>query len=195
MVIGGNMEKKEFQKIVRARLKDEGFTVKGNYAHKILDGDYLIGVEMDHHPFCKGYFINFGVIYLPDERKYPPFQGFCDWRSWFDFTKDPHDDLWKYSLEDYAIGEGIYDESVLVNYFEYEIRNEKDLCKQIDINIQRKLSLVYDKEFVLKLYQRETDLLARLPEWTVAKILDLYDIDRYKIKSYRKSNGFTKYDF
>ena len=189
------MEKKEFQKIVRARLKKEGFVVKGNYAHKILDDDYLVGVELEHHPFCKGYFINYCVIYLPDERKYPPFQGFCDWDDHFDFTKNPEDNLNNYPLEENTVRDKVYDEDALVRYFEYDIRTPDDLIPQLDINIRRKLSLVYDKEFVLRIYQRYTDWLADLPECTVAKILDLYDIDRDKINSYRKSNGFTKYDF
>ena len=189
------MEKKEFQKIVRARLKKEGFTVKGNYAHKILDDDYLIGVDMDHHPFCKGYFINYGVIYLPDSIKFPPYKGFCDWDNHFDFTKNPEDDLNDYPLEENAVGEIAYNETSLERFFEYDICSAENLIVQLDINILRKLSLVNDKEFVLKIYQRNTDWLARLPECTVAKILDLYDIDRYKINSYRKSNGFTKYDF
>ncbi|MBQ3128700.1 MAG: hypothetical protein IJC13_06655 [Clostridia bacterium] len=189
------MEKKEFQKIVRTRLKKEGFMVKGNYAHKILDDDYLIGVEMDHHPFCKGYFIYYGVIYLPDDIKFPPFKGFFDWRNRFDFTKDPKDDLNNYPLEEHINGFIDYDEDSLERYFEYDIRTGEDLAIQLDINIKKKLSSVYDKEFALNIYRDNTDSLARLPELTVAKILDLYDIDRDKINSYRKSKGFTKYDF
>ena len=80
-------------------------------------------------------------------------------------------------------------------FFEYDIRSAENFIVQLDINILHKLSLVRVKEFVLKIYQRNTDWLARLTECTVAKILDLYDIDRDKNNSYRKSNGFIKYDF
>lgn len=65
-------------------------------------------------------------------------------------------------------------------FFEYDIRSAENFIVQLDINILHKLSLISDKEFVLKIYQRNTDWLARLTECTVAKILDLYDIDRDK---------------
>ena len=74
--IGDGMEKKMFQKIVKDRLKIEGFKIKGNNSYKLLGKDYLIGVMLDHNPYCRGYFIEYGVVYLPDESKFP-FQGFC----------------------------------------------------------------------------------------------------------------------
>lgn len=69
------MDKKEVQKVIRDKMRVLGFRSKGNCFHKIIDDDYVIGIYLDHHPFCKGYYIEYGAIYLPDDTKMP-FKGF-----------------------------------------------------------------------------------------------------------------------
>ena len=134
--MGESMEKKEFQKTVKDKLKSIGFTVKGNNAYKILDADYLIGVSLDHNPYCKGYFIEYGVVYLPDEKKIP-FKGFFDWDDRFLFTREADADLGKYQIQEME-----YDEDELTECFEYEARMPDELMTQLEINIQRKLVLL-----------------------------------------------------
>lgn len=141
------MEKKEFQKIVKDKMKKLGFQSRRNNYYKIVDDDYLIGVSLDHHPFCKGYFVEFGVIYLPDEEKLP-FDGWYDWNAWFVFAKMPEDDLRKYHIENLDV-----DDDDLVDYFEYDIRSMEELNKALDLNIEKRLSLIYDKQYVLKYYR------------------------------------------
>ena len=69
---------------------------------------------MDHYPFCKGYFIDYGVIYLPDEEKLL-FWGWCDWSASFLLTEASEDDLTKYHIEDMDITDLLYRENFCKN--------------------------------------------------------------------------------
>ncbi len=183
------MEKKEVQKIVKEKLKSIGFTVKGNVCHKIIDDDYLVGVWLDHDPYSKGYFIEYGAVYLPDEDKIP-FNGFCDWDDRFLFTQEPGADLEKYPIQEIE-----YDEDEITECFDYIERTSEDLTNQLEINIQKKLALLDDKEYVLKYYLNNLDLLARLPENTLKKLLGLYCYDRAEINRLRSQWGYDKFVF
>lgn len=178
------MEKKEFQKIVRDKMKVLGFRSRGNNHYKVLDDDYLIGVSLDHHPFCKGYFIDYGVIYLPDEEKLP-FWGWCDWSASFLFTETPEDDLTKYHIEDMDITD-----EYLVAYFEYDIRSKEELDRALDINIEKRLLPLIGKQFVLKYYQKHMRELVDLPLNTVNKLISLGGYDRNAVYHLRRERGF-----
>ena len=183
------MEKKMFQKIVKDRLKIEGLKIKGNNSYKLLGKDYLIGVMLDHDPYCRGYFIEYGVVYLPDESKFP-FQGFCDWDDRFLFTKEVNG-----KLEQFQIDELEYDEETLTECFEYEDRTAEDLSNQLEINIQKKLAPLKDREFVLRYYSNNLLMLAVLPDRTIEKLLNLYNYDRTEINRLRRERGYSKFDF
>ena len=192
---GGNMEKKEFQKIVKDRLKIEGFRTKGNLAYKLIDEDYLIGVMLDHNPFCKGYFIEYGALYLPDDLCFPtdrsfPYQGYCDWDDRFIFTTDADIDLGGLRFEEMCW----IKEEKLTQCFEYDIRTSEELIEQLDINIQRKLKLLEDKTYVLEYYKNNVDsFFIHKPMRTIEKLLNLYDFDREEV--YRKRKAWeTMYD-
>lgn len=183
------MEKRDFQKIVKSYFKGKGFQFKGNNGYKILNDDYLIGVSLDHNPYCKGYFIEYGVVFLPDEKKFP-FKVFFDWDDRFLFTKSSNDDLGKCQINEIQ-----YDEDKLTECFEYYDRTEDDLLKQLDINNELKINALRDKEFVLKDYDKQLEALASLPEDTIEKLLDLYKFDRSEINRLRKQWGYDKCDF
>ena len=184
------MKKSEFQKIVKNKLTELGFINNGINFHKIIDDDYLVGVCLDHNPYCKGYFIEFGVIYLPDEKKLP-FDGFWDWDCTFLFTVDPCDDLKKYDLEELWS----HNDS-LTECFEYDIRTPEDLEYQLDLNLQKRLSVLDDKTFVLEYYHKNLDELIRLPVATISKLLNHYEYDREQVNTLRKEAGcYTKCDF
>ena len=176
--IGGkHLEKKEFQKIVKEKLKELGFKSKGNYHHKIIDGDYLIGVHMEHHSFCKGYFIASGVIYFPDEEM-TSFTGCFDYDQPFYFTKTAEDDLNSYDLEGW---DDQYEDD-LVDYFEYDVRSKEDLERQLDINIQRRMGKFYDKEYVFKrLHNDLEDLATLLDDSIVEKFIRIGDFTESEI--------------
>ena len=183
------MKKNDFQRIVKIFFKEKGFIFKGNNGYKILSNDYLIGISLDHNPYCKGYFIEYGAVFLPDEKKYP-FRGFFDWDDRFLFTKGLNEDLKKY-----PINETEYDEDKLTECFEYCDRTEDDLLKQLYVNSELKLNALLDKGFVLKSYANQIEVLARLPECTIEKLLKLYEFDTRKINQFREQWGYDKYDF
>lgn len=179
------MEKKEVQRMMRDKMKALGFQAKGNSYYKIVDNDYLIGVYLDHHPFCKGYFFEAGAVYLPDEGKMP-FDGCFDYDERFVFTKTPEEDLNSYDLEGWD--DSTSDE--LLDYFEYGQRSKEELDKQLDINIQRRLNKFYDKEYIFNQFRDDLMLLVDLPEATVNKIVQRGNFDEEKIYELRKELGY-----
>ncbi len=184
-----SMEKGDFQKIVKNYFKEKGFRFKGNNGYKLIDDDYLIGVSLDHNPYCEGYFIEYGVVFLPDDKKFP-FKGFFDWDDRFLFTKSSNID-W----EKYQIIENQYDEDLLSECFEYCGRTENDLLEQLNVNNKLKINALLDKEFVLKDYAKQLDVFSRLPEYTIEKLLKIYKFDRSEISRLRKQWGYDKCDF
>lgn len=184
------MEKKEFQKIVKKVLKEIGFQFKGNNAHKICGDDYLLGICLEHHSYHKAYAIEFGVVYLPDDNKVP-FRGWFDWHNQFLFTKKAEDDIEKYKIEVFAD----YEEEYLIDYFEYEERGGEELIEQIKSNIDRRMKVILEKEYVLEYYAKHIEVFARLPICTIEKLIKLYDFDRKHINRLRQQWGYDKFDF
>lgn len=183
------MDKKEFQKIFKEKFKLMGFTIKGNVGYKLLEDDYLIGVSLDHNPYSQGYFIEYGVVYLPDKDKIP-FRGLYDWEDRFLFTQEANADLAKYQIQEME-----YDEEKLTECFEYGARTSEDFISELEINIQKKLMLLDDREYVLKYYMDNFDMLAVLPQNTLKKLLSLYCYNRDEINRLRKQWGYELYDF
>lgn len=181
------MEKKEFQKIARDKLKSEGFRVRGNYCYKRIDEDYLVFITLDHSPYHRGYYIEYGGLYSREE--IPPWWD-SDWNERFLFTENPDDDLEKYNIENLR-----YMTDGLVECFEYENREPEDFLRQLDINLKKKLVLIEDKEFILSYYRENINELARFPDDDILKLLRYCDFDRDEINAYRKKWGYPKYDF
>ena len=44
------MDKKDFQNLFKAYMKERGFKIKGNCAYQFIDDQYIIGIYLDHHP-------------------------------------------------------------------------------------------------------------------------------------------------
>ena len=111
------MEKKEFQSLFKAYMKERGFKVKGNCVYQFVDDQYIIVVHLDHHPYTKGYFIEYGAIYEPDaEQRQKKSLQKTDFGSFFLFTTDSNDDLNQYPIENLNCR---VDSKILTNYFEY----------------------------------------------------------------------------
>lgn len=183
------MEKKDFQKLFRNYMKAKGFQVKGNYSHKFLGDDYLIGVWLDHHPFLKAYFVEYGVIYAPDEKRLP-FSGWCDWTARFQFAANPDEDLRDYPIEDMDK----WLRPQVIDWFEYDTRTERDFINSLDVNVEKRLAPVYDKEYVLDQYRRNWILFRMIPYKTLHKISTLAGLDTSKVIEFRDSNRKTWVD-
>ena len=178
------MEKKEFQKLFKDYMKSKGFTIKGSRTYKFLDDNYLVGVRLDHHPFTRGYFIEYGVRYFPDNNKNPFDRG--DWSFCFWFTANPGDDLNKYDLGDLDKN---CDRTKVVDWFEYDELTEEDFLKQMDINMEKRFASVYDKEFVLNLYRNDWIYFRLIPYDTVRKICSMIGLDAEEVILFR--DGYT----
>ncbi|MBR2315084.1 MAG: hypothetical protein IKA56_00430 [Clostridia bacterium] len=179
------MEKKEFQKLFKDYMKSKGFKIKGNCGFKYIDGDYAIGVWLDHHPFTKGYFVEYGAVYYPNNKEHP----LCttgDWSSRFYFTSNSGDDL-----EQYGIGylNKHFDRAKVVDWFEYDELTEEDFLKQMDINMEKRFASVYDKEFVLNIYRSDWVKFRMIPYDTVRKICSMIGLDAEEVILFR--DGYT----
>ena len=179
------MEKKEVQKLLKEMMKEYGFKSRGNHHYKIIEEDYLIGVSLDHHPFRKAYFIEYAALFLPAEEKMPSgkFCGFCDWNKRFLFTQNGDEEYLRQGLEKSIWGDG----TELVDYLEYDKRDIDSAKKEISVNLEKQLMLIYDKEYVLNIYRKNLSDLLDLYQKDVEKIMkyggfDEDEIERIKIK-------------
>lgn len=181
------MEKKEIKKLFKTYMKAIGFTCKGNYSYKMIDDDYLVGVWLEHSSYKKTYRVLYGVNYLPDERGLP-FNRWCDWHANFYFTTDISDDLRKYPIEDIHGRFG----KALTQDFEYECRTAEDFDFAMNINVEKRLTPVFDKSYVLDIYRNDWIYFRGVPHVTVRKLCGLLGIDAEKAIEVRDS-WLTKY--
>lgn len=167
------MEKKEFQCLFKKEMKELGFQIRGNYSYKFQEADYLIGVWLDHHPYAQAYFIEYGVIFNPDEDRLP-FTGWCDWDARFLFTADPDTDLACYPIENLSCN---FERNVIIDWFEYETRTRTNFENQLAVNIEKRVLPLVDKEFVLDEYRKNWTLFRTVPYKTAYKIAQLAELD------------------
>lgn len=183
------MEKKEFQKVIKQKLKDKGFKARGNHCYKIIDNEYLIGVSLIHRSYGQGYFVDYGIIYLPDETKMP-FNGDYDWCRKFWFTKDYEKNLNRYQLDNV---EECYKE--LIDYFEYSVRSIESLEESIDINIDKMLSVLSDRKCAFKDYKNNLNLFVSLSEHEIKKFIKLGAVSKQVTLQYRIQRGYKDNSF
>ena len=182
------MDKKEFQNLFKSYMKAKGFRIKGQGAYQFVDDQYIIGVSLDHHPFTKGYFVEYGAIYEPDAiQRQKGLLGKCDFRSFFLFTTDSNDDLNKYPIENLKCR---VDYNVLTDYFEYDFRTEEDFKHSMDINIEKRLQLLYNKEYILDQYRTDWVYFRMIPYDTVHKIVKLAGLNIDEVIRFRDKSPF-----
>ncbi len=180
------MEKKEFQKFVKEKMKAMGFKSSGNSIYKILSDDYLIGLYLDHHSFCRGYRIECGALYLPDSDRWPIHGGLeFDWQCYFKFPPKPGDDIWKCFERD----DGYMNRENLIEYFEYDIRTKEELEILLNANIEKYLLPLYDKRYPIEYYERSNRRLVTKWWYIVDKILPMGNFDKDKIYNFKKRLG------
>ena len=176
------MEKKMLQKLFKAYMKDLGFHSKGNACYKSVTEDYLIVVFLEHCSFQCAYRVAYGVIYEPDSMVPSPLTK-TDWRGDFLFTLDPSDDLSQYPIDN--LQNSFYPK--LVDWFNYSDRSEGEFLRELDLNAQKRLLKLHDKQFVLELYKRNWISFRRIPYDTVKKICRLAGLDYDEVVSIRDS--------
>ena len=183
------MEKKEFKNIIKEKLKTIGFKSRGNHHYKIIDENFLIGVSLFDRAYCKGYFIDYGIIYLPDEEKMP-FNGDFDWSRKFWFPKDSTIMLNRYHLDNL---EECHQE--LMDYFEYDKRSVDELEKSLDVNIEKMLSVLSDEKCAFKDYQNNLDMFVSLSEHEIKKFIKLGAVSKQAVLQHRIQRGYKDNSF
>ncbi len=181
------MDKKEFQQIVKHKLKDRGFRAKGNYHYIIINSRYWAGIKLDHHPYCRGYYIEYGGIYDP-ANDFSPFHFGFDLSYRFVFSKKPNDDLGRYDISNPII-ENIYKpDCPFTEYFEYETRTKDDLVNSLVANLDLRFPLFCNDTFILEQYRKDWILFRLVPEETVGKIARLLGLEMEDVMAIRDSN-------
>ena len=179
------MEKKEFQKLFKEYVKKMGFSVQGNCFYKIIDTDYAITLYLDHHPYDESYFIEYGAIYEFDSTIKVSYQICWDYR--FCFTTDFNDDLNHYNIEDIDKN---FTRDKIVDWFDYVNRSKENFEEQMSINVQKRLSSLYDKQYVLDLYKNNWILFRGISYEKIRKICSIAGLDYEKVIEIR--NSFVK---
>lgn len=176
------MEKKDAQKAWKDHMKKIGFRCRGNICYRYLDDDYLIFLRLEHSSYYSAYRVDYGAVYEANAME-GTFKGKGDWSSHFLFTKDASDDLTQYPLEDLCS----HFNMELDQDFDYSNRTVEDLICSLDINIEKRLSKLYDRTFVLTQYRQNWISFRKIPYDTCRKIARLAGLDAEAVIRIRDS--------
>ena len=168
------MTRKELRSFVKDKLKAEGFISQNRYLYKIIDEDYLIGIHLDPSTYCKGYGLVCGVIYLPDELKFP-LCGRYDLQWTFCFPRNVGQklDLTKYE-----------DDTSLTTVFEYENHSVEQFEEYFELNYERFIVPLFNKEFGLEMFRKDWRLMNRFSVQTVNKLCQRASLDTQTVLKY-----------
>ena len=176
------MEKKQFQNLFRRYMKDLDFHSKGNVCYKYISDDYLIVAFLEHCSYRSAYRVVYGVIYEPNSIVSSSLTK-TDWRGEFLFTLETSDDLSKYPIDE--LQSSFY--LKLVDWFDYVERSEDEFMREMDVNVQKRLLKLYDKEFVLEQYTKNWIKFRRIPYDTVKKICRIAGLNYDEVVRIRDS--------
>lgn len=179
------MIKKEIKKIFKEKMTKLDFEVKGNVARRMIEEYYQVEVALEHHPFDKGYYIEFGVKFL--EKNHIDYSYNIDWNSYFLFTSTKDQNLYDFDLSE------IRKSSELINYFDYKNKTIKEFIFELDLNLLRRLPIAYNKYNILTYYQNRINVLCSLPIEKLEKITKLGNFDIELINETRKKYGYSTF--
>jgi len=162
------MNKKEFLLNIKYILKSKGFKNKGNFFYVIIDIDYLIGIYLDHHPFCDAYYIEYGVVFLPDGKN-SPLSGEFDWSDRFLFKKNDSNN------------------NVKIDYLEYDNITFEQLNDYLNINFNDKFNYIYNKNYIIDQFKNDWILFRYISYDKVKKISKLVNLNYEDIVKFRDS--------
>lgn len=184
------MEKKEFQKLFKTYMKGLGYRSRGNMCFKYLEPDYLVFVSLVHSSWVQGYQLRYGVVYEADQLA-APFSGKSDWSLNFLFTTEPSDDLAQYPLENIEHNFG----RKLDICFIYSERTAEEFLRELELNVEKRLSRISDREFALEHYRKDWVQFRKIPYDTVHKICRLAGLDEALVLKFRDGRYRTKEEF
>lgn len=80
----------------------------------------------------------------------------------------------------------------MIDYFEYDIRKPEELIRELNLNIEKRLSLLYEKSYAVNCYKNNLNIFCSLPEKTILKFIKLGDFDIKEINCLRKKWGYNQ---
>lgn len=187
------MDKQEVHQLVKSKLKPLGFKKRGNYYYKIINDNYWAGIYLDHHPYCKGYFFEYGGKYLPNSSWKTPYFPPFDWDNRFLFTITPEDDLSLFIHDPDCYSNLWHPDSKLIDYFEYDVRTLDELERSFDINYSVMFEPLMDENYILNEYRKDWTLFRTVHVNIAEKIAQLAGLDLKTVLEFRNNIGDVKW--
>lgn len=183
---GGNVEKKEFIDLFKELMKSRGFKIRGKCGYKFIDEEYLVGVWLDYNTYADAYYIEYGVIYEPEEEDLKkPFSSYPDFSMRFQFTTNPEDSLLNYDIGNIDL---FFNRTQVIDWFEYSCRTKEDFEKQLEINIEKRFNLLYDKDYVKNIFRNNWLVFRALPKERVIKLSKIFDLNPEEVLNIIRSD-------
>lgn len=176
------ISRKKAKKVLKAKMISQGFeTNRRNQYYKIVEEGYTVFVWMEEHPMEKGICFKYGVFYSNAETE-AALPEWCDWKQDFVFSKNP-----KHNLKEYSIDILNADDDRLMKYFDNDTRGLEALKNDLDVNIEKRLAAVFDREYVLDQYRNNPELFRRCRADHVKKMAGLAGVDLETVYCIRNS--------
>lgn len=157
------MEKIEFKLYLKDRLTQLGFHKRKDFYSKTMGEDYLIGIDLEHSSYVKGYQFRCGIVYLPNELRVP-FCGLLDlkWNFMFPFERGE-------KLE--------FSQKPLKYIFEYEKYTIDEFDVLFEQNYKHFIVPLYDPDYGIGLIRKDWKLMKRCDPQTIQMLCRRMGLD------------------
>lgn len=168
------MEKREFKLYLKDRLIGLGFHKRKDFYSKVIGEDYLIGIDLEHSSYVKGYQFRCGIVYLPNELRVP-FRGLLDLKWNFMFPFEPGDKL-------------EFDRKPLRYIFEYEKYTVDEFEALFEQNYEQYIVPLHDPNYGIEMIRKDWRLMKRCDSQTIEMLCARMDLDYNEVmRSLQKS--------
>ena len=83
----------------------------------------------------------------------------------------------------------------MTDYFEYDQRSIDELNKALDLNIEKMLSVLSDKECAFKDYRKNLDIFVSLTNHEIEKFIKLGVVSKETVLRHRIARGYKDNSF
>lgn len=172
------VEKREFRNYIKSKLRTQGYQVQKSSFYKLIDKDYLVGFELHPSSYGKGYYLHFGVLFLPDEKKWP-FCGLFDHQMQLVFPNCLNEEIDTLSFPNPpAWGRCcLYDEF-----------SASQLDEILQLNYEHFIAPRLNKDYVLSLYRNNWKMMSWMNPSGIKKICGLIGADPYEVAEFLDRN-------
>ena len=168
------MTKEEMKKFISHKFTSFGYQSSKNIYYKVYDGDYLIAFELQSTGRSKDYYFTCGIIYLPDELKFPV-RGVYDLQWDFIFPWEP--------VADFDINTALQSK-LYRRVFDYE-KYSLEILDQVFMENYRHFMLpLLDKSYGLDIFRNDWRTMRRFSEKSIDKLCKRAGLDSQTVLSY-----------